>query len=65
MDESRAADDAVAGEWAWVRDKRALFAILPMRKMVRVAGSGFDEAKSLLISIGLGASQCQTFVTVI
>ena len=59
-----AADDAVAGEFAWARDKRALLAMLPTRRIVRVAGSGEADAKSFVIEIGDGASKCHNFVTV-
>lgn len=59
-----AADEAVAGEVAWARDKRALLAMLPIRRIVRVAGSGEADAKSFVIEIGDGASKCHNFVTV-
>lgn len=65
MDDMIAAEDAVAGELAWLPERRALFAILPMRKIVRVGESGVDDASSLLTSMGAGASKCQSLVTVI
>lgn len=60
-----AAEDAVAGEAPWAPESLALLAMLPIRKIVRTAESGVDDAKSLLTSIGEGASKCQSFVTVI